>query len=264
MYTKYFKYIVLFTLLLQFPVEAFSVSPFKFAVFSDLHIAIDNSQPTADLQSAINEINAALDVEFVLVSGDITQLGDSLSLVKAKQMLSKLHVPYYITAGNHDFCWNSAGLRTFNNVFGANKFYIEHNGYRFISITSAPSEKYKSGHFQPQDLDWLKANLKKIPKHQPVFFMTHYPLLPGDVDNGPALEKVLRICNLQAVMSGHYHRNVCLNYNGTPSLVLRSTLRAQDEVGGYTIISISDSMRVYEKKINKAEECWISLPLKLK
>lgn len=261
---QYFKYIVLFTLFLQLPFEAFSVSPFKFAVFSDLHIAVDNSQPTADLQSAINEINTALDVEFVLVSGDITQLGDSLSLVKAKQMLSKLHVPFYITAGNHDFYWSGTGSRTFNAVFGANKFYMEHNGYRFISITSAPSEKNKSGHFQPQDLDWLKAHLKKMPKHQPVFFITHYPLLAGDVDNGAALEKVLRKCNLQAVMSGHYHRNVCLNYNGTNGLVLRSTLRAQDEVGGYSIISISDSMRVYEKKINAAEECWISLPLKVK
>lgn len=262
MHKNHYKFIILFVFLLQLPVEGFPVSPFKFAIFSDLHIATANSQSSSDLQAAVNEVNALRDVDFVLVSGDVTQFGDSLSLLEAKQLLSKLQVPYYVTAGNHDFSWNSVGSSAFSSIFGSPKFSFIHNDVKFISITSAPVEKYKLGHFQSEDIKWLKNDLIKNRK-RPVFFITHYPLLSGDVDNGAKIEKLLSTVQLQAILSGHYHRNVCLNYNGIPGIVLRSTLRGKDALGGYSILSVSDSLRVFEKKINVLERLWMTLPLSI-
>jgi predicted phosphodiesterase len=260
---NYFKFITLFVFLLQLPFEVFPVSPFKFAVFSDLHISTANSQTSSDLKAAVNEVNALSDVDFVLVLGDVTQLGDSLSFLEAKQLLMNLQAPYYVTAGNHDFSWNSVGSSSFVSIFGASNFSFIHNNVKFISITSAPVEKYKLGHFQSCDISWLKKDLKKNRK-VPLFFITHYPLLSGDVDNGTEIEKLFSNVQLQAILSGHYHRNVCLNCNGIPGIVLRSTLRGKDEVGGYSILSVSDSLRIFEKKINSPEQLWLTLALRIK
>jgi Predicted phosphohydrolases len=74
---------------------------FRFALFTDLHIT--HSTPAVeDLQRAVDQVNATSGIDFVLVSGDITEEGDLASLQKAKSILDKLKVTYYITSGNHE------------------------------------------------------------------------------------------------------------------------------------------------------------------
>jgi outer membrane protein assembly factor BamB len=75
---------------------------------------------------------------------------------------------------------------------------------------------------------------------------------------------VLRKYNVQTVLNGHYHRNVLLNYDEIPGVVNRSTLRAGNKIGGYTIYAISDSIRVFEKKTGQPELNWLTLPFETK
>ncbi|HEY5591343.1 MAG TPA: serine/threonine protein kinase, partial [Paludibacter sp.] len=58
--------------------------------------------------------------------------------------------------------------------------------------------------------------------------------------------------------------NVLLNYDKIPGIICRSTLRAKDAVGGYTIFSISDSIHVFEKKIGQLEDLWLAIPIETK
>jgi len=92
----------------------------------------------------------------------------------------------------------------------------------------------------------------------PVFVVTHYPLQTGDVDNWYDMTDVLRKYNVQTLLNGHYHRNVFLNYDGIPGVVNRSMLRGSIKIGGYTVYSVSDSIRVYEKKIGQPELNWLT------
>lgn len=246
--------------LLQVQVIAYAVKPFKFAFITDLHIATSSVTAIEDIKNTVDEINAQNDIAFVIIGGDITHAADSFSMALAKKILQQLKVPYYLTAGNHDVAWNTFSNSAFLSVFQQRHFSFTYNGVKFISIISAPSEKYALGHFAPQDIDWLATELK-LAKKSPLFFITHYPLLPGDVDNGMHIEQLLAKTRVQAVISGHYHRNVCLNYNGINGLVLRSNLRANASAGGYTIIAVSDSITISEKRLNAPARQWLTFPL---
>ena len=67
---------------------------FRFALFTDLHIQMINPQPAIDLQNAVNDVNALQGIDFVIVSGDVTESGDWASLQKAKSILDGLSIPY--------------------------------------------------------------------------------------------------------------------------------------------------------------------------
>ena len=254
----------LFLFLLEFHFAAFATKPFRFALFSDLHISSTNHQPSEDLQHAVSDVNALPGIDFVIVSGDVSNLGDTLSLRMAKQMLKNLKIPYYIIPGNHDVKWYETGSVNFKKVFGDTKFDFTHNDIEFIGFTTAPLTNKGTGFIQPDELIWIKTMLEKAGNDKPVFVITHYPLQTGDVDNWTDLVDILRYYNVQAVLGGHYHRNALFNYKGIPGIICRSTLRGNDPTGGYSLFSVSDSIMTYEKKIGQPEEKWVTLPFERK
>jgi 3',5'-cyclic AMP phosphodiesterase CpdA len=235
--------------------------PFRFALLSDLHVNPNDPEPAEDLQNAVNDVNALKGIDFVLITGDVSNFGDTVSLKAAKQMLEKLHMPFYIIPGNHDLKWNEPGATNFIKVFHDDKFRFKHKGFLFIGFATAPLTNSTNGYIQKQDIDWMKTILKKSGKKIPFFAVTHYPLQTGDVDNWKDMTDVLKKYNIQAILNGHYHRNVILNEDGIPGIVTRSTMRSKKTVGGYSVFSLSDSVRVYEKRIGVAEDLWLTLPL---
>jgi len=253
---KYFFFLLF--LVIQFAV--FATEPFSFALFSDLHISSTNPEPSEDLQKAVADVNKLSGIEFVIIAGDVSNLGDVISLKMAKQMLQKLRMPYHIIPGNHDVKWYETGAENFNSVFGDDKFEFSHKSVTFIGFTTAPMNRSGLGTIQVEDLKWVKMMLEKTGAEKHVFVITHYPLQTGDVDNWSEMIKVLKKFNVQAVLGGHVHRNVLFNYEGIPGIISRSTLRGKDQVGGYSVFSVSDSIRVYEKKTNKPQEKWLTLP----
>jgi len=237
---------------------------FRFALFTDLHIQMINPQPAIDLQNAVNDVNALQGIDFVIVSGDVTESGDWASLQKAKSILDGLSIPYYITVGNHELKWSESGATDFVKVFGADKFSFMHKGFRFIGFATGPVIKMGDGHVAPQDIDWVSEELSKNGKNIPVIAVTHYPLLGGDVDNWYDMTDVLRKYNVQAVLGGHYHRNVIFSYDGIPGIINRSTLKAKETSGGYSLYTISDSIHVAEKRTDQPERKWMAIAVEPK
>lgn len=255
----------LHTLLLVYlfliPCVVFATEPFRFALLTDLHISTINPQPSEDLRLAVADVNTLKDIDFLLVSGDVSNLGDTASLREARQLLQKLKMPYYIVPGNHDIRWSEPQATNFKKVFGADKFTFTHKGYLFVGFTTAPLTKSTNGIIQKEDINWIQTVLEKSGTAMPFFAVTHYPLQTGDVDNWKELTDIFKKYNVQAVLGGHYHRNVLLNYDGIPGIISRSTLRAADPPGGYAVFSVSDSLGVFEKRIDEQETLLFSLPL---
>lgn len=247
----------LFFLLIQFVV--LSTNPFQFALFTDLHISVLKPQNVDDLQFAVNEVNANRKIDFVLISGDDSDLGDIESLQIVKKCLDKLKMPYYITSGNHDTKQGEIGSGNFIQVFRKDTFSFSHFGFQFIGFPTGPEKGKNIGHIAAEDIDFVK---KELDKNVPAFLITHYPLLKGDIDNYREITGLLQEYNVKAVLNGHYHRNALLNFDGIPGIVNRSTLRATQKAGGYSIYSVSDSLEVSEKIINQPERIWLVLPLK--
>ena len=78
----------------------------------------------------MEEINSNSDVDFVMVLGDITKDSEPLNHVRAKDMLDKLNVPYYVLPGNHDetHIQNELGIEDFVETFQGHG-YTENSSY---------------------------------------------------------------------------------------------------------------------------------------
>ena len=224
-----------------------------------------------DLQRSIADINRNPDIEFVVVTGDLTESGDLTSIQAIKAALDQLRVPYYAASGNHETTWSESGVMDFTRVFGDSRFAFSHAGAYFIGFNSGPVIRMADGHVAPQDIAWLKHNLDSISQLSytssasdrsskgeirtlnsqlsttPIFVFTHYPLRNGDVDNWYEVTDVLREHNVQCVMGGHYHRNLIFDCDGITDVLNRSNLRGNDTINGYSIISVTDSIRFYER-----------------
>ena len=243
-----------------------SILLFSFALLTDTHISSSNPRPMEDLQRSIAEINQNPAIEFVVVTGDLTENGDRASIQAIKDELEKLNVPYYAASGNHETTWSESGVMDFSRVFGDSRFAFTHNSMYFIGFNSGPVIRMADGHVAPQDLAWLKHNLDSVSAagDTPIFVFTHYPLRNGDVDNWYEVTDVLREHNVQCIMGGHYHRNLLFDCDGIADVLNRSNLRDKDGVNGYSIISITDSIRFNEKRIGEEAKHWLSLPFEQK
>ena len=239
-----------------------SILLFSFALLTDTHISTSNPRPMEDLQRSIADINLDPSIEFVVVTGDLTENGDRASIEAIKSALDQLRVPYYAASGNHETTWSESGVMDFTRVFGDSRFAFSHRGMYFIGFNSGPVIRMADGHVAPQDIAWLRHKLDSVSAagDAPIFVFTHYPLRNGDVDNWYDVTDVLREHNVQCIMGGHYHRNLLFDCDGIADVLNRSNLRDKDGRNGYSVISISDSIRFFEKRVEEDAQHWLSLP----
>src|SRR5688572_21592743 len=121
-------------------------APFRFAFISDTHIGSPNGSAEEDLRRTVADINEMKDVAFVVLTGDITELGKEGELNLAKRILDSLHIKYYIIPGNHDTGWSGSGGLDFTKTFGDDKFHFVHNGIHFLGCASGPYVRMSDGH----------------------------------------------------------------------------------------------------------------------
>ncbi len=188
------------------------------------------------------------DIAFVVITGDITELGTNEQLKLAKLIFDSLRVTYYIIPGNHDSGWSESGGVMFTTVFGYDHFSFEYDGIRFLGCPSGPYVRMSDGHIPRTAINWLDTELNKIKKDQPVIFFNHYPIDNG-LDNWYEITDRFRHYNTWAILCGHGHANKAMNFEDIPGVMGRSNLRAKAPVGGYNLVDVrSDSMIFRERR----------------
>ncbi|MBI2284693.1 MAG: PQQ-binding-like beta-propeller repeat protein [Bacteroidetes bacterium] len=236
--------------------------PFRFAFISDTHIGSPNGGAEEDLRRTVADINQMTDIAFVVITGDITELGTNAEIRLAKEILDGLKVSYYIIPGNHDSGWSESGGVSFGQVFGYDKFIFDYNGITFLGCASGPYVRMSDGHIPRDAVNWMDQELKKIDPKKPVIFLNHYPL-DKDLDNWYEAIDRLKQHNTLAALCGHGHNNHKLNFEGIPAVMGRSNLRAKAAYGGYNLVDVrTDSMIFTERTpgvLTKAS--WTALPL---
>jgi len=211
---------------------------FRFVLVSDTHVGSETGE--ADLRAAVRDINTLTNVQFVLLSGDVTEYGSRAFLQLAKEILGGLKIPLHIVPGNHDMKWSESGATDFSTLFGDERFNFEFGGYRFLGMHQGPLMKMGDGFWSPQDVRWLKESLAQLTDtQQPVIFVTHYPLNDG-IANWFEVLDLLKKYNTQLVLCGHGHANRKFLFEGVPGVMGRSNLRATRATGGFNIVEIND------------------------
>jgi predicted phosphohydrolase len=219
---------------------------FRFAILSDPHIALpatiwDHPSRFHLVEVSIPAIEAVferldpLDLDFLLIPGDLTQHGEFENHAWLVQRLAQLPYPAYVIPGNHDIVTQAATDRS----IGLADFprYYEKFGYsdptqpyyacepvpglRLIGLNSngfdAAGQQFRSGFLDPQQLDWLAQTLADS-KDDFVIVMLHHNVLehlPGQnqshlgqrymLQNADALLPLLQAAGVQLLFTGHLH-----------------------------------------------------------
>jgi len=219
---------------------------FKYAFVTDTHVGSGTGEE--DLRRTVVDINQQQDLDFVVITGDITEMGTNDELKLAKSILADLKKPYYIIPGNHDTGWSESGGVNFIKEFGYDKFMFDHKGYRFIACASGPYVRMSDGHIPRDATVWLEKTLKNTSKSKPIIFLNHYPL-DNSLDNWYEATDRLKKYNIQYAICGHGHNNHAYNFEGIQATMGRSNLRAKDSIGGYNIVTMTkDSVFFATKK----------------
>ncbi len=256
---KYILVLILCVFLNQIQAQTF-----RFAHVTDTHVG--GSTGAEDLQRTVDDINQQSDVDFVILSGDVTEFGSEKELLEAKSILSKLKNPCYITPGNHDSKWSESGTNDFVRIFGAESFSFEKNGFLFIGTASGPNMRMASGLVPREQIVFLESILKNMKdQKQPIIFINHYPL-DESLSNWYEVIDLLKTRNIQVSLLGHGHNNKLFDFEGIPGIMGRSNLRAKNEIGGYNIVTVAKDTMYYAERTPgvKTLPVWCKVPLGLK
>lgn len=234
---------------------------FKFAQVTDTHVG--GHSGADDLRRTVADLNQQKDVDFVIISGDVTEFGSDDELALAKQILDSLQLPLYIIPGNHDSNWSESGANSFRKVFGAETFFFNHKGFQFIGTTSGPNMRMSPGQIPRENLVWIDSVFKaNADANIPLISINHYPL-DSSLNNWYELVDRLHTRNVQLALCGHGHANKLYNWDGITGVMGRSNLRAKEDVGGYNIITLTGDSAFFQvrKPLLKKEDYWLKVPL---
>lgn len=217
---------------------------FRFAVISDPHIALPHTIDStvqrfhmvevsiAALEKALIQLES-LDLDFLLVPGDLTQDGEPENHHWLHQRLQQLPFPCYVIPGNHDVPVplsnaSAVGLAEFPSYYphcgyqhSQEAYYTQEMlpGVQLIALNSNDFDRegQQIGSLNPRQFLWLEEQLKNY-QDQFIFVMIHHNViehLPGQsrhelgrrymLDNATELLKLLQKYSVKLIFTGHLH-----------------------------------------------------------
>lgn len=234
----------------------------QFALVSDTHIGGTGAED--DLKQTITDINSNDSLAFVIITGDVTEFGSDVELLRAKELLGHLNKPWHVIPGNHDSKWSESGATGFERIFGSSVFSFIHDRFLFIGTSSGPRMRMGPGQVPREEIVWLDSVLNNPESNTlKIVFVNHYPLDDG-LNNWYELTDRLHNRNVQLVLSGHGHANRVLNFEGIPGLMVRANMHTSAFPAGYTIIGFyGDSLVTASERRpgNVTMPPWVSLRL---
>lgn len=260
----------------------------RFAYLGDTHITPDSKPMEAIAKSFHHAQNQADKPAFILHGGDVIM--DALAQDRAdvqKQwdawntvVKANNSLPIEYCIGNHDI-WGFAGAKEdpkYGKQWAIDQMQISgryrsfaKNGWQFIILDSVhpkPDGSWYTGSIDPEQTDWLKAELAKIDPKMPILVMSHIPIfsptgffsetnvkdgnwvIPTGIlmNSTPELLKLFyQYPNVKAALSGHMHLLDRVDYNGVTYLCNGAVSgnwwksdTYQQTKAGYAIIDLYD------------------------
>ena len=226
----------------------------RLAILSDVHVTPGNANE-GKLREAVAEINAT-DVDAVMLTGDLTNEGSDEQLRNIKGILDDITRPFYIIPGNHENNWSQSACKTFNDLWGSDRFVFTVGDLVVVGMNCGPFMKMGDGHIKQEDLLWLDSTLTAMVKPgMQVLSVNHYPIL-DDLDNYRAYVDILKKYPVVTHQCGHYHQWRLYETDGINGLMVG----ALDMGGGnygYTLMDIDQDRQwiyVYNKVIGAEPE----------
>jgi 3',5'-cyclic AMP phosphodiesterase CpdA len=146
--------------------------------------------------------------EFCLVVGDLVDGGTETQLGSMREVLRGLGMPFHAVLGNHDYL-TQTDRSLWDRLFPKRlNYHFEHRDWQFVGLDSTEGKRYDKTSIQPETLQWVDANLKKLNRRRPTIIFTHFPLGPATQyrpTNADELLARFEPFNVVAVFNGHFH-----------------------------------------------------------
>ena len=155
--------------------------------------------------------------DFVIHTGDVSQLSREEEFDDADEMLKALGLPVFFVPGEHDMLDPNGG-KAFLSRFGkgskgAGWYSFDHRGAHFVALVNVADLKPGGmGNLGEAQLAWLKDDLAGRPSSQPIVVFAHIPLWTVYADWGWGTDDAAQALRLLArfgsvtVLNGHIHQ----------------------------------------------------------
>jgi 3',5'-cyclic-AMP phosphodiesterase len=193
----------------------------SFVQISDSHMGFNkpaNPDVAATLKAAVDKINALPAApEFMLHTGDISHLSKPAEFDTVDQILKSASAKeIFFVPGEHDVLEDEGAQyreRYGKNAKGAGWYSFDKNGVHFIGLVNVMNLKAGGlGSLGPEQLEWLKADVKHLSHSTPTIVFAHIPLwtiFPDwgwGTDDGAQALSCLKKFGSVTVLNGHIHQ----------------------------------------------------------
>ncbi|WP_331584735.1 metallophosphoesterase family protein [Phenylobacterium sp.] len=196
-------------------------SSFTFLQVSDSHVGFNkpaNPDAAATYKEAVSKIMMLpKKPDFILHTGDITQLSKDQEFDDAEQIIKAAGVAVFHVPGEHDMLDEGQGKayldRFGKGTKGAGWYSFDHKGVHFVALINVANLKPGGmGSLGSDQLEWLERDLAHRPASQPIVVFAHIPLWTvyadwgwGTDDAAQALGYLKRFGSV-TVLNGHIHQ----------------------------------------------------------
>jgi Calcineurin-like phosphoesterase len=197
---------------------AAGMDDFMFVQLSDTHWGFSgdavNPEAKNTLKKAVAAVNSLpMQPDFIVFTGDLTHTTDDAQLRRQRMgefrdIVNDLKVKTLrFMPGEHDAALDSGAA--FKEFFGDTHYSFDHKGVHFLALDNVSDPAVKVG---DEQISWLKADLAKQDKAQPIVVFTHRPLFDLNPEwdwathDGKAVIDALMPYQHVTVFYGHIHQ----------------------------------------------------------
>lgn len=210
------------------------------AQLSDCHVMVDGDEAaelyrTADrLSDAVTHLNTCVNrPDLVFLTGDLVNYGQRQEYVLFHEIISRLQMPAYILAGNHDDCSLMREVCSDHSYLpnsGPLAYVVDGWPVKLIALDTNLHGK-PQGELGEEQLSWLEEELAKETKRKVILFMHHPPFNTGlttmdemELIDADAFGQVVsRHDHVDRILCGHLHRSIQTMYKGILTQTCPST-----------------------------------------
>ncbi|MFA6114062.1 MAG: metallophosphoesterase [Sphingomonas sp.] len=200
---------------------AYAVPSFTFLQLSDSHVGFAkpaNPDARATYREAISKVIAMPEKpDFIIHTGDITQLSRDQEFDDADQILKEAGIQTFHVPGEHDMLDEGNGkaflARYGKGSKGAGWFSFDHKGVHFVGLVNVADLKPGgAGRLGAEQIAWLARDLAGHASSTPIVIFAHIPLWMlyaewgwGTDDAAQALTHLRRFGSV-TILNGHIHQ----------------------------------------------------------
>jgi 3',5'-cyclic AMP phosphodiesterase CpdA len=170
-------------------------STFKFAVISDTQRFYD------ELEDVVKALNGRNDIDFLILTGDITDFGTTKEYRWINERMQELGIPFLTVIGNHDCVGN--GKKIYKEMYGPYDYTMNIGRNRFVFINTNSREFSDP----VPDLNFFRNALQDTTNFDQAFVLSHIPPFDDDFENSMEEEfaRISRDHKVKVSIHGHKH-----------------------------------------------------------